>query len=378
MARRRFRLKNKALTAKRLGLILLIAAVVVGAAAGISALVRQKDSFGTVTELPFYSESEYIFRNGAFYYIDGNELVYFDPSNTENASRMTLGTQGVKMCSSSALSVLYAGSSVQILGQSEVIDAGGTVLRVRCGTSHIAVMHEDAASAASVAIYDANGALIDTINEGSSALIDCGLYESASGDILWTLMLDTSGSVPVNTITTYTYAVDGAGVARASMSGVLSVQGQLAEDVIFTAKSIFIAGTSQLIRCDSGVSGEAYRLLTYGYTLSDWSTSGAKPLFVYEPRTASDIRRVKLYSTSESDVAEATAREVNLPASAVGYAACGGKLYVFTADELTVYTAAGAVSAQYGLDFVCDGAVKLSEKCIAVSSNGSMKLITLK
>lgn len=378
MARRRFRLTNKALTAKRLGLLLLIAAAVVGAAVGISALVKQKDSFGTVTELPFYSESEYVFQNGAFYYIDGTELVYYDPSDTEHATRMTLGTDGVQMCASSSLAALYAGTSVQILGQSAVIDAGVTVIGVRCGTTHIAVMRTAADGAASVLIYDAAGALIDTIDEGTSALIDCGLYESASGDILWTLMLDSSGSVPVNTVTTYTYTVDGAGVARASMSGVLSVQGQLAQNVIFTAKSIFIAGTSHLIRCDSGVSGEAYRLLTYGYTLADWSASGTKPLFVYEPRTVSDIRRVKLYSPSESDVAEATAREVVLPEGEIGYAACGGRLYVFTADELIVYGSSGTESARYTLGFVCDGVCKLSEKCIAVSSNGYMKLITLK
>ncbi len=379
MARKRFQAKNRALTMRRIGLLCLGVVLLVGVALGVSALVRDKDSFGTVTELPFSPEADYAYTGTGFYYVENDELVYYDLADPEGAGkRMKLGTTQVMMRASSALAALYSGSRVQILNAQD-FDAGGTVLGVRCGASHVAVLRQDSAGAAAVLVYDAAGALIDQIDQGSALLVDCGLRETANGDVLWTLMLDSSGSVPVNTLTTYTYAVDGAGVPRASMSGVMSVQGQLVERVVFTQKSIFIAGTSHLIRSDAGVSGEAYRLLTYGYRLADYTAAGSAPLFVFVERDAGETpARVKLYSAQEGGVASATAREIDLPIGAVGFAAASGKLYAFDAGTLYAYEATGKLSASYALEFACEGVTKLDEKRIVVESGGALKLITLK
>lgn len=379
MARRRFKSKNRALTFRRVGLIALILALLVGVAVGIASLAREKDSFGTLADLPFSSEASYVFTGKGFYYIDGEDLVYHDLEDPEaGAKNMKLGTTDVTMCASSSLAALYSGSSLQILGLADVIDAGGTVLGIRCGASHAAVMRQDSAGGAAVIVYDASGTLVDVIEQGASLLVDCGIRETADGDVLWTLMLDSSGSVPVSTITTYTYKVDGAGVARASMSGVMSVQGQLVDKLVFTAKSIFIAGTSHLIRCDAGVSGEAYRLLTYGYRLADYSTGGAVPLFVYVQREAESVSRVKLYSAAESGVPEATARELSLPEGTLGFAAAGGKFYAFTESEMIAYDAKGALLARYELGFTLTGVKKLDEKRILAQTAGQARLITLK
>jgi len=379
MARKRYRSANKALTVRRVGLMVLVLALLVGVSVGIAALVRNKDSFGTVTELPFYSASGYSYTGTGFYYIEDDKLAYYDLEDPDEGSKsMRLGTTNVSLCSSAAMTALYSGSSVQIIGVGDVIDAGGAVLGIRCGATHAAVMRQDSAGGAAVLVYDASGALIDQIDQGAQLLVDCGLRETSAGDQLWTLMLDSSGSVPVNTITTYTYEVDGAGVPRASMSGVMSVQGQLVDRVVFTSKSIFIAGTSHLIRCDAGVSGEAYRLLTYGYRLAGYTAAGSAPLFVYVERNAESLSRVKLYSAAERDVAEATAREINLPEGTVGFAAANGKLYAFTADTMIVYSPQGEAQASYQLGFACDGVTKLDEKRLLVESGGAMKLITLK
>lgn len=379
MARRRFHSKNRALTLRRVGLLVLGALLIAGVVWGVAALVRERDSFGAVAELPFGSDAVYAFTGKGFYYIRGENLVYHDLEDPNAGRNMKLGTTDVVMRASSAQAALYSGSSVQILGVGGTIDAGGTVLAIRCGATHTAVMRQDALGAAAVLVYDASGALIDMIEQGRELLLDCGLRETSTGDMLWTLMLDSSGSVPVNTITTYTYEVDGGGTPRASMSGVMTVQGQLVERVVFTQKSIFIAGTSHLIRCDAGVSGEAYRLLTYGYRLADYSAAGASPLFVYAARDAQGpVSRVKLYGAAEGDTALATAREVYLPEGTVGFLAAGGKLYAFTRDTLYAYGATGAALANYPLGFACTGAVKLDEKRVLAASEGAARLITLK
>lgn len=379
MARKRFHIANRALMIRRMGLLVLGVLLLVGVVLGVRALLRQKDSYGTVMALPFYSAASYSYTGEGFYYIEGDELLYYDIEDPESeGKRLKLGAEAVSMRSSSALTALYAGGNVQILGAGSLINAGGTVLGVRCGASHVAVLREDASGGASVLVYDASGALIDQIDQGAALFVDCGVRETAAGDVFWTLMLDSSGSVPVNTITTYTYAVDGAGQPRASMSGVMSVQGQLVEQVVFTQKSIFIAGTSHLIRCDAGVSGEAYRLLTYGFRLADYTLAGNAPLFVYVEREAQNVSRVKLYSAAEGAVASATAREIDLPMGAVGFAAAGGKLYVLGEDTLYVYDAAGKLTASFELGFICDGVVKLDEKRLVVESGGAMKLLVLK
>ena len=379
MARRRFHSKNKALTLRRVGLLALGALLLAGVVWGIAALVREKDSFGAVAELPFGSDAVYAFTGKGFYYIQGENLVYHDLEDSDKAKTMKLGATDVVMRASSAQTALYSGSNVQILGVSETIDAGGAVLAMRCGATHTAVMRQDASGAVAVLVYDEAGAFIDMIDQGRELLLDCGLRETSTGDVLWTLMLDSSGSVPVNTITTYTYEVDGGGTPRASMSGVITVQGQLVERVVFTQKSIFIAGTSHLIRCDAGVSGEAYRLLTYGYRLADYSTAGANPLFVYAAReeegTAS---RVKLYGAAEGDIALATAREVYLPEGTLSFFAAGGKLYAVTRDALYAFGAAGEALASYPLGFACTGAEKLDEKRVLVTTEGASRLISLK
>lgn len=379
MARRRFHSKNKALTFRRLGLLMLGALLIASVIWGVTALVREKDSFGTSAELPFGSDAVYAFTGSGFYYIKDESLIYHDLEDPSAGKTMKLGATDVAMCASSAQAALYSGSSVQILGVSETIDAGGKVLSMRCGATHTAVMREDASGAVAVLIYDASGALIDMIEQGQELLLDCGLRETSAGDVLWTLMLNSSGSVPINTITTYTYEVDGGGTPRASMSGVMTVQGQLVERIVFTQKSIFIACTSHLIRCDAGVSGEAYRLLTYGYRLADYSAAGANPLFVYVARDAGgSVSRVKLYGAAEGDIASATAREVYLPEGTLSFLAASGKLYAFTKDTLYAYDAAGKELASYALGFTCTGAAKLGEKRVLVTTEGAARLISLK
>ncbi len=379
MARRRYQAKSRAFTAKRMALLLLAVALVAGAAVGVNALLKQRDSYGTAVQLPFYSESVYGYGGGVFYYTADGKLCRYDPADPENIPSTQLAVEDVAIVSSGSLTALYAGASAQILGAEEVIDAGGQIMGLRCGANHIALIRQDAEGTAAVLVYDKNAALVDAVEQGDMLLLDCGFGRSGGSDLLWTLMLDSTGSVPVNALTTYTYAADGAGTVKASMSGVTSVQSQLVEKVVFTDKSIFLSGTEQLIRCDAGVSGESWRLLTYGYTLADTSTSGARPLFLFVDRNnPGEWGGVKLYAADEAAQPNATARMVRLPEGTRAAMACAGKLVAFTYDKLYTYSASGALLKEYDLGFGCDSAVKLGEHAVLVETDGALRLITLK
>lgn len=381
MARRRYQAKNKAYTLKRMGLLALAVLLVAGAVFGVRAILKEKDSYGSVAELPFYSEAVYGYGGGVFYYVADGKLNRYDPADPENISSTQLAVEDVTIVSSASLTALYTGASAQILGAAEVVDAGGQILGLRCGKSHVAIMRQDANGDVAVLVYDKNAQLVDAVEQGSMLLLDCGFSSAGGSDLMWTLMLDSSGSVPVNALTTYTYAADDSGTVKASMSGVTSVQSQLVEDVLFTDKSIYLSGTEQLIRCDSGVSGESWRLLTYGYRLADASTTGARPLFVFVSRDAQpgQWNSVKLYSADEAAQANATARTVQLPQGALAAMATGGRLAVFTQNKLYLYSSAGTLTKEYELGFGLESAVKLSDNAVlAQTTEGALRLITLK
>ena len=363
MARRRLRSVNKAFTIKRL---LLITAGVFG----VKAYLSSRSSFGTQTALPFYSEAVYACSNGVFYYVEGGKLRCYDPKNPDGATEMDLGTSDVSIAASGGTAALYSGTAVQIIGASDFIDVGGQVLSLRCAANHIAVLRLDPSGAAAVLVYDKTGTLVDVIEQKDDILLDCGFYSS----------LSSSAATPLTTLTTYSYLKQ-SNESVATMSGVITVQNQLVDRVVFTKNSIFISGTEQLMRCDAGISGESWRLLTYGYKMTDSSTSAARPVFLFVPRgeEGETMNMVKLYSADEAAQPAASARTVQLKEGVHSIMLCSGKLAAFSDTKLYIYSAAGKLSATYELDFSCSGAKKLSEnEVICESSDGALRLIKLK
>lgn len=251
-------------------------------------------------------------------------------------------------------------------------------MSLRCAANHIAVLRIDPAGTGAVLVYNKSGELVDIIEQKDDIIIDCGFYDSSEGDLMWLLTLSTSADTPVTTLTTYSYAAQG-GESVATMSGVISISSQLVDRVVFTKSSIFISGTEQLIRCDAGISGESWRLLTYGYKLCDYSTALTRPLFLFVPRGEGAMNEVKLYSVDEAAQSSAAARTVQLSEGVHTVMACNGKMVAFSNTDMYIYTAAGKLSRTYALDFACVGATKLSEtEALCESADGSLRLIKLK
>lgn len=378
MAKRKLKSVDRAFTIKRLLLILLAAAVLAGGFFGVRAFLKSRASFGSVTSLPFYSEASYAYSDSVFYYADGDKLVIYNPSSPDSSKSMSLGTSDVSVAAANGTAALYSSSAVQIIGTDSIIDVGGQIAFVRCAANHIAVLRMDSAGDYAVLVYNKSGSLVDIIEQGDGIITDCGFYDSSSGDLMWTLILSTSADTPVTTLTTYSYATQGS-ESVATMSGVISVNSQIVDKVVFTKNSIFISGTEQLIRCDASISGESWRLLTYGYRLSDYSTASTKPLFLFVPRNEDGMNEAKLYSVEESATSSATARTVQLSDGVHSVMAYSGKMAAFSTDTLYIYTAAGKLSGTYALDFSCVKATKLSEnEALCECADGSLKLLTLK
>lgn len=371
--RRKLTAKNKSYTAKRLLLLLLALALVVVAAIGIFLLIQSRNTFGTVAELPFTADDQWAYTGNGFYYIAADKLCYYDLNDPEKASSLQLSTAEVTLVSSDSITAIYGGAAVHIVGAAEMIDAGGQVLSVACGKQHIAVLRQDAEDAATLLVYNAAGALVDTIASGTALLADFNFGTTGGSDVLWTLSLATSGSVPVSTITTYTY-----GEAGATMSGVITLQSQLVEDVYFTANSIFVVGTNHLLRYDKQITSEAYRLLVYGYRPLDLSTGGTRPLFLFADRAAETPGAVRLISCADGTLSEETMRMVSLPTGTHSYFVIGGRFMAVTDTAVYTYNTSGDLQSTTELEVACDEAFKLSESRILLRRGPQMRLMTLR
>ena len=351
--------KDKGFTAKRLLLLLGALVLVAAAGVGIFLLVRDRGTFGTLSELPFTADDPWVYTGNGFYYISGDQLCYYDLANPENASTLTLSTTDVSLVSSESITAIYGGAAVHIIGAS--------------GTQHIAVMRQAADESVSLLVYDAAGTLVDSIDSTDALLMNYGFCKAGDADMLWTLSLATSGSIPVSTITTYTY-----GSAGASMSGVITLQSQLVESVSFTGNSLFVIGTNHLLRYDKAITSEAYRLLVYGYRPLDSTSGGTKPLFLFAARDAQTLSSVRLISVSEAELPDATARNVALPEGTHSCFVIGGRFMAVTNDTVYTYSASGTLQSETALEVPCDEAIKLSDSRILFRRGPQMRMMVLR
>ena len=165
MARRRLKSADKAFTIKRLLIILLGIALIVGGFFGVRAFLSSRASFGTESALPFYSEAPYAYSNGIFYYADGDKLIRYDTRNPEGATSMSLGTSDVAIAAGGGTAALYSVNAVQIIGADDFIDVGGQIMSLRCAANHIAVLRIDSAGTGAVLVYNKSGELVDIIEQ---------------------------------------------------------------------------------------------------------------------------------------------------------------------------------------------------------------------
>ena len=258
--------------------------------------------------------------------------------------------------------MLYHDTAVQIVGSEAPIVVSGKVLGVKCSQAHVAVLREDSAGKTAIVIYDGAGTQTDQMDFDAADLIDFG-FSNRQDETLWTLEMDLSASTPVCTITTYN-------LATKRTTGVINVQNQLTGDVIFTDKSLFLSGTSDLIRYTLAGSSEAYRISVYGWKLAD-SSIGESPILLYKQRGGSNSI-LKLYTVPEGDVGSAAISTVHPPEGALAEFLIKGKLMIYTPTAAYTYTAGGKLLAVEELPIKIDGAQKLSESHILLSSGDSL------
>lgn len=249
-----------------------------------------------------------------------------------------------------------------------IVDMESPVSKVACGSDIVGVMTVQKAEADSSSyfhIYDLKGNGLSTIEFASKQVLDAGIY--GSSDMIYALTLDTSGVVPICYITTY--KSDG------TITGSISVNTQLLDNVTITDTEIFASGTNSLTKYSyfGETGGE---LLIYGWKPYDEFVSGTDALFLYTTREAQTLDDSAVYSVK---VIDETLSEIMIYfPEALNYVCCStGKVYAFGEYSIYVYDETGELTSTISSETPITNAKKLDNGYAVVWDNASSYILKI-
>lgn len=367
--RRRFVARDRKKTVIRLCILLLVPLLLAGGIYGGIRLLRGRGR-AALRKAPFTAGDAYAYNGKGFLYYQNGKLVYADDADSKKNYSLSISTTStdVGIASGPGMDVLYNASSVRVVGAESAVELGG-VQKVICGSGHFAVFATGGPMGECISVYNTNAVQADEIPCAIGYLTDFGL-DMTNEETLWTLSLSVTGGIPISTLTTYN-------LAQAVTNGLILVQEELVEKVSFTASSIFVSGTTHIIRYDRAGNAEVYRVLIYGWQVMDFQTLGG-PKFLLRARAEDGFESVRICSLSEGDAAGEKIATVQLPTGTLSAFLCGGGLAVFTADTLFFYNAEGVLQSEQPLSETIESAEKLSDTRALLRAGDEMFVLDIK
>lgn len=330
-------------------------------------IMRGQNMFGSYEELDFSAQRTYVYTGTGFLCLDGSEVMYYDTKNNDNDYTGNLDNADVSIAGYGRDNhVVYDAASLCIIGHDEVIAPGAQIKRVECGEGFIACL-TDNGSEEKIHVYDTAGQLRDEL-EFKDSVTDFGFTQSDPAR-MYAVSLNTDSSVCVSQITTYNPSVP-------AITGIITVQEQLIEDIIFTDNSVFVEGTHSLIRYDAETNKESYRINKHGYRVYDEYAGGSPAVFIMsgddETRPA-----LRMYIVKQDTVAEERIVSLQVPSDTVGVIACKDGAYVATPEKLMRFDKTGTLCETQEFDDRIDSIEKLSEKMMLLHCGNKLYTIEI-
>lgn len=349
------RRKHKNMKRPRMRLIITIIALLLAAAVVVWFIAASGDTMSaSAQKMPFYASYPHEFTGGGFLYTEGLTLNYYDINKESVQYTAALPTVDVRLSGEGSTHVLYNDTSLQIINAEFPIESSGEIISVKCGGGFIAV-HKRENDMDSLRIFSSAGSQVDELVFENTSLMDFDFYNTDGKWSLYSLETDVTAELPVSTLTTYS-------LNPSATTGIAVVQNQLISDVVFSASSIFVTGTSNIIRFNAKTNTESYRLLCYGFYILDSSLTGSTAVFVAAPNGVDRhaLSHVRIYSAAENDVPEESMAVLQLPRNTLGVFASGNRIYVITPDSILKYSTSAELLETEALPFVATDALKLS------------------
>ena len=329
------------------------------------------DNTRTITgavELPAYSTQEcQPLGDGAAYY-DGTLLYALRGNGTQRWSYLAGANAGFAVGEGGVAT--WTGAQVTLLGR----DNGSTVFSVTmaktvqsaCAGSQYVAVCTGAEDDATLIILDLSGKQIDSIAKPNCTVLDYGFFNK--GNLFWLMTLDTEGTVPVSSLSTYK--------PGKMETGSIAESDQVVYRVLFHATQIRAVGTTYMRSYDyHGTEDASSRVLVYGWYLQDIGGDGDDPLLAFvamdETGGSQGIQDVRLLKGSVD-------RRIRLPYKCFAICAGSDKVYGFNGEYCVVGTLNSAKTTIYRMPVSAERVIGVTEDGKAlVASMGKVYLIPL-
>lgn len=239
------------------------------------------------------------------------------------------------------------------------------ILSARVGSSYAAVVLSPEHDS-SVKLIEHGGTVVETIAFEDTTILDYGFFSTSS--LFWAMTLDSTGTVPTCTISTYK--------PGKMITGSIADTQQVLYQVLFQSSQICAVGTTHLRVYDyTCIEQTSARRLVYGWYLQDVDKEAENPLMLFVPNSQidgspriSDVRMIR--GNAESIV--------HLPYTCVSLVASGDKLYGFSDEYVVICPMGQTVSTAYKMPISANNVIGItSDKVAVVTSNNMVYLVRL-
>lgn len=260
---------------------------------------------------------------------------------------------GVATWAGSVLSILSSDKGTTLFSgsmESDILDAcvGKVYAAVQIGQQHNSTM----------VILDNSGRQVEKIELNNQTVLDFGFFNNDA--LLWVMSLNTEGTVPVCTISTYR--------PGRLLAGTIEDNQQVLYEVVFQSSQIRAIGTNYIKDYDyTGKEIETNRNLVYGWYLMSMDEDAANPLMAFVPIEQSDgsngISDVRL-------IRGQIEQSVRLPYPARKVVAAGDTIYAFTGQYVMVCRMGETTPTTYILPVYVDEVLGMTKENNCVTTSG--------
>lgn len=287
----------------------------------------------SLIKLPFKSTDTYLVHNKGIVYVQDNTIICLD-EKAEEQSKFEMTISDIRLSVEKTILFAHGSRFFQVIDLDTFQSlfyktVPGIIMDVSAGKECVAILQKEETGEIKLNVYDNAGQEISQL-EFTYALLDFGFLED---DALWTLEVDSSGMMPVSKVSIYK------DVGK-SINGIVTIEDQIIQKVLFSTQEIFLFGTNHVIYCNYLGENRTAELV-YGWYLQDYCMDRGEPLMLFSPRQ----------EALESSYVSAT-RIVTRPGSTVTLQLVPGsikvlpgnnKVFVFTKDMMYEYNVKGTL-----------------------------------
>ena len=349
-------------------IIVLCCAIAFGGAAMFNR-VRSATSFASTKVLQLDSAQALEAVSDGFVYYDGAAIVKVGSDGKSRWSYM-MGANadfaatdaGVAAWSGQKLTIIDGATGVT--GYSGNMDA--EVLSAHVGKEYAAVLVGPEHNS-TIVLMETGGRKVDSIMLSDQTVIDYGFFYNDT--LFWIMTLDTNGTAPSCTVSTYR--------PGRRMVGSISDSEQLLYSATFQSNQIMVAGDTHLkVFTYNGTEEEDKRRLIYGWTMAAVDRDSDSPMMAFVPSVQYDsgalMRDVRM-------IRGGTERVVRMPYGCSALVARGDRVYGFAGEGYVMIAQADRQRVDaYQLPIYFDAVYGVTQDNVAVLGyGGTIYLVSL-